>query len=331
MPAARILGTSDEDVKRAAGLLQSGELVALPTETVYGLAGHAMDTVAVRHIFEVKGRPLIDPLIVHIHSHDQLGDLSPAISETARRLANAYWPGPLTLILPKLPAVPDLVTAGNLTIAVRMPAHPLTRRILQAADIPVAAPSANPFGYISPTQAAHVQASLGERIGWIVDGGSCEKGIESTIVDVTNEQPLIVRPGPVTPEMLAETLGLPEMPLQTSHAIATETMEAPGTLASHYSPHTPLVLLPHGGSPPQTATETGAAWISLARQKQPKGYVSYWLSEDGNLDDVARTLFAMLRKLDQAGHKKLFAELPPAEGIGLALCDRLTRAAAQTA
>ena len=330
MPTASILGDTDGDVRMAGHLLREGGLVALPTETVYGLAGNACLEETIRRIFTVKGRPLIDPLIVHVHDWEQVEKLSPEITEEARRLADAFWPGPLTLILPKAPNVSDLLTAGNPTVAVRMPAHPLARRILQAAGVPLAAPSANPFGYISPTCAAHVQASLGERIEWIVDGGPCQKGIESTIVDVSRPGTVrLLRPGPLSPEVLSRALE--GMPVSTQTPVATDKPAAPGLLSRHYSPHTPLILLPEGECPPEQP-EGRYAWLATSRahaEAAPHGYDTYWFSETGVPEDIAQSLFSMLRKLDGQGYAGIYIERPPVSGIGLALNDRLTRAAAR--
>lgn len=330
MPTASILGASDGDVRMAGRLLREGHLVALPTETVYGLAGNALIEDTVRRIFSVKGRPLIDPLIVHVHDWKQVEELCPAIPPLARQLADACWPGPLTLILPKATAVSDLLTAGNPTVAVRMPAHPLARRILQAADVPVAAPSANPFGYISPTCAAHVIDSLGERIEWIVDGGPCQQGIESTIVDVSGPgAPRVLRPGPLTPEKLSAALG--GSPIDSRPPAATDKPVAPGLLTRHYSPHTPLLLVSHGDMPP-SSPEGRCAWLATSRahaEASPSGYERYWFSETGGLEDIAQSLFAMLRSLDAQGYARIYIERPPAKGLGLALIDRLTRAAAR--
>ncbi|MBC2596084.1 threonylcarbamoyl-AMP synthase [Ruficoccus amylovorans] len=334
MPTASILGESDDHVRMAARLLREGELVALPTETVYGLAGNARLETTVRSIFTVKGRPLIDPLIVHVHDFSQVEELCADVPPIAHQLAEAFWPGPLTLILPKAPQVSDLLTAGHPTVAVRMPAHPLARRILQAADVPLAAPSANPFGYISPTCAEHVQESLGERIGWIVDGGPCQKGIESTIIDVSTPGEIrLLRPGPLTGEQISEALN--GLPVTTPAATSSDKPVAPGMLTRHYSPHTPLTLVPNGQLPPAippTAPEGSSAWLATARPRadaSSPAYTRYWFSETGALEDISQSLFGMLRKLDQAGHSHIYVELPPSDGLGLSLIDRLNRAAAR--
>ena len=330
MPKAQILADTADTVARASQYLRAGQLVALPTETVYGLAAHALNEEAVTNIFTVKGRPLIDPLIVHVARWEQVEALTQNIPGAARILADAFWPGPLTLILPKATNVPDLVTAGNPTVALRMPAHPLARRILLEADIPVAAPSANPFGYISPTCAQHVADSLGERIDWIVDGGACERGLESTIVDLSGESPRLLRPGPISPEAIAEALGQEQITIATKAEREDIPVEAPGMLARHYSPSTPMTLIPHGEPPPEAPEGQSCAWLALSRaqaEHAPDAYARYWLSEDGNLEAAAQALFSLLRKIDSLSHEHLYVETPPRQGIGLAMLDRLQRAA----
>ncbi len=331
MPKAQILAGTADTVARASQYLRAGQLVALPTETVYGLAGHALNKEAVTNIFRVKGRPLIDPLIVHIAHWEQLEALTSAQPEAARLLAKAFWPGPLTMILPKAESVPELVTAGNPTVALRMPAHPLARSILQASGLPLAAPSANPFGYISPTTAQHVADSLGERIAWIVDGGPCERGLESTIVDVSGEKPRLLRPGPIPPEAIASALGIDSIAVATKSEREDIPVEAPGMLTRHYSPRTDMTLIPCGQLPPP-ARGGQAAWLALSRasaQNAPRGYARYWLSETGNLDEAAAALFSLLRKLDSQGLDHLYVEEPAKTGVGLALADRLQRAASR--
>ncbi|MEM9227796.1 MAG: L-threonylcarbamoyladenylate synthase [Verrucomicrobiota bacterium] len=331
MATARILSDAEPDIQEAARYLRSGQLVALPTETVYGLAGNALDESAVQRIFAVKGRPLIDPLIVHVSSLKQTEDLVERLPTVAKPLMEAFWPGPLTLILPKAESVPSLVTAGRHTVGLRMPSHPLTLRILEAAARPVAAPSANPFGYISPTSAQHVLDNLGGRITAVVDGGPCQRGIESTILDLSGDQPAILRHGPISLQELKAVLG--QEILARSSGGEAQSLRAPGRFKRHYSPRTPLTLLPTGELPPQ-ATDKQAAWIALSRERAEaasSAYSRYWLSETGELEGVARELFALLRKVDSTGLECIYLELPPDKGIGTALKDRMLRAAAQEA
>jgi L-threonylcarbamoyladenylate synthase len=322
--SARIYPPTPPNLRRLAAALRRGELVALPTETVYGLAAHALDARACRAIFQAKGRPAKDPLIVHVldlaHA-EQLAVFNPA----ARRLAQRFWPGPLTLVLPKQPCVPGVVTSGGDTVAVRAPSHPLARRLLRLAGIPLAAPSANLFGYISPTEAAHVADGLGRRIKHVLDGGACEVGVESTILDLTNPaKPRILRPGVVTAATLAKFLGRPvgAAPRQAGAG----RLLAPGMMARHYSPRTPLVLkIPRGRAP------HGIGRVYLRKPAGRTGSNIYWLSERGALAEVARNLYRVLRAADQGGHRQIQVEPLPAGtgGLATALNDRLKRAAAR--
>jgi L-threonylcarbamoyladenylate synthase len=331
-PLPPFLTAAPADLARAAALLRAGEVVALPTETVYGLAADALDEAAVRKIFAIKGRPLLDPLIVHGLDAAHLAKLA-EFTARAHRLAQACWPGPLTLVLPKTPLVSGLVTAGRTTVAVRAPAHPVMRAVLAACGLPLAAPSANPFGYLSPTRAEHVRASLGARAPWIVDGGPCPLGLESTIVDVSDAQApaRLLRPGPIARAQLAEILGEPVLegapPAEPGLGLL-----APGLLARHYSPHTPLTLLEPGATPAPMPTGRRAAWVRWRRDDghaQPPGTELFWLSEDGDLAEGARQLYDLLRRLDDAGYDQLWCELAPSTGLGEALNDRLRRAAAK--
>jgi L-threonylcarbamoyladenylate synthase len=330
------LSADARGVARAAELLKAGEVVALPTETVYGLAANALDENAVRQIFEIKGRPLLDPLIVHgldVNFFSTLAIFPP----TAWRLAEACWPGPLTLVVRKTDRVPRLVTAGRDTVAVRAPAHPVARAILHACQLPLAAPSANPFGYLSPTSAEHVRQSLGAKARWIVDGGPCPVGLESTIVDVSDPAtpPRILRPGPITREALEMILGGPVKiaEAKTFRPEPGEGLPAPGMLERHYSPRTGLSLLEPGTQPAMPAPGRRSAWVRLQRPAaggplSPPGVEVFWLSEDGNLWHAARELYGLLRKLDEAGYERLWCDVASVTGIGPALNDRLRRASA---
>jgi L-threonylcarbamoyladenylate synthase len=321
-------------VARAAELLRAGEIVALPTETVYGLAGHALNEQTVRQIFSVKGRPMIDPLIVHGLDVEFLLGLA-HFTSSGRQLAEAFWPGPLTLVLKKQAAVPALVTAGRDTVAVRVPAHPLARAVLKACGLPLAAPSANPFGYISPTRAEHVRASFGAKVPWILDGGPCSVGLESTIVDVSDPAgpPRLLRPGPITHEALEQILGQRViLPTLTKTTDALEGLAAPGMLARHYSPRTPLTLL-ETDAPPPIIQGRRTAWVHFCRPAQIEptgpGMDIFWFSESGDLAQAAQGLYELLRQLDNAGYARIYCEQAPATGMGAALNDRLRRAAGQ--
>lgn len=312
------------NLRRLAHILRRGGLVAVPTETVYGLAANALDGRACRRIFRAKGRPAHDPLIVHVA--DLRGLERIAVSNDAvPRLATVFWPGPLTLVLPRKPAVPFVVTAGLPSVAVRMPAHPLLRRLLRTCDLPLAAPSANPFGYVSPTTAAHVRDDLGRRIRHILDGGPCRHGLESTIVDVRDpRRPVLLRPGVITASQIRSVLGVPVRILRRR---PQQPVLAPGMLDRHYSPQRPLVLHRHI-SRLMVADGPSDAWICFRRP----GWVRrrknvFWLSPSGDTQGAGRRLFALLRRLDRAGWSRLHAELVPESGAGMAINDRLRRAA----
>jgi L-threonylcarbamoyladenylate synthase len=321
---ARIHPPSPANLRRLAAVLRRGGLVAIPTETVYGLAASALDSHACRAIFRAKGRPAHDPLIVHVldlaHA-EQLAEFNPA----ARKLARRFWPGPLTLVLPKKAGVPAIVTSGGGTVALRAPAHPLARRLLRLAGLPLAAPSANLFGYISPTLAAHVTAGLGRRIKHVLDGGACAVGVESTVLDVTHpEKPRILRPGAVTAAALEKFLGVAVR--QVRRRRSRRRMPAPGMLDRHYSPRTPLRVKPPGARlPPDVAA------VLLRKPTAPAGPNVYWLSDRGTLEEIARNLYRVLRQADQGRHREIWIEGLPADagGIAAAINDRLKRAAAK--
>jgi L-threonylcarbamoyladenylate synthase len=307
------------DIHHAAVLLRSGKLVAIPTETVYGLAGNALDEAAVLEIYRVKARPEFDPLIIHLPDPDVLTNYVAEISANAERLAHAFWPGPLTLLLPRKPIIPDLVTSGLDHVAVRVPEHLIARELLRMLDFPLAAPSANPFGYISPTMAAHVATQLGDKIPYILDGGPCQVGVESTIVGFDGATPVIYRKGGIPIEAIEALCGhVKIMPHSTSQPTA------PGMLKSHYAPVTPFCLMKNGLA---EGTRGNIGVISLMRKYDvPHCEV---LSEKGDIDEAARHLFAAMRRLDALGLEAIYAELVPETGLGRAINDRLRRAAAK--
>ncbi|OHE71435.1 MAG: threonylcarbamoyl-AMP synthase [Verrucomicrobia bacterium GWC2_42_7] len=327
-----IYSGSVEGIELASQALMRGDAVALPTETVYGLAANALDAVACAKIFEIKGRPLIDPLIVHVLNWGQADSLA-CMPSDARLLADAFWPGPLTLVVRRKEVVPDIVTAGKPTVAIRMPRHPIFRLVLEKTGLPLAAPSANPFGYISPTTAQHVMDSLGSRIHIIIDGGCCDDGIESTILDLSHEVPTILRPGPVSREEIAAVLKCPvEMRVATKAAPQAQAQEAPGLLKEHYCPHTPFFLFEK--ECPSITEKGTVAVVYLNRPSQQQTELSkeatlFWLSESGDLKEVARNLFALLRKLDSLHLSAIYMQRPPQDGIGISINDRLSRAAAR--
>lgn len=313
-----IIGTN---IARATDHLRAGELVAIPTETVYGLAANGLDTAAVAQIFAVKARPSFDPLILHIGSLAQLDKLVKPIPEMAQTMAMAFWPGPLTMVFRKQAIVPDLVTSGLDSVAVRLPQHPMARRLLEQLDFPLAAPSANPFGYVSPTTAAHVAKQLGEKIPYILDGGPCEVGLESTIVSFAGPEPQVLRKGGLALEDIFACLG---------QTIAVKTHSnsqpaAPGMLDKHYSPRLDFRL---GTYRPDQKKED-LAYIVFGPKAPAEETGVYNLSPSGNLAEAARSLFALLRNLDQSAYYRgIVAELLPEEGLGRAINDRLRRAAA---
>lgn len=315
------MAETGKDINKAKDLLERGELVAIPTETVYGLAANALDVDAVLKIFHVKNRPRFDPLIVHVSSLDKVGLYATDIPLKARALAEAFWPGPLTLLLPKKNIVPDLVTAGLSTVGIRCPDHPLTHRLLESLDFPLAAPSANPFGYISPTTPAHVADQLGDQIPYILDGGPCEVGIESTIVAFDNEGGIVLRTGGLQIENIEDIIGKIRLQLTTSSNPA-----APGQLHSHYSPKKKLrtgdleVLLTQ-----YDLRKTGV----LSFQKDRHAPFQYILSPSGDVQEAARNFFSALRTLDALPVEIILAEFAPEKGLGRAMNDRLKRASSE--
>jgi L-threonylcarbamoyladenylate synthase len=299
-------------IDEAVSMLAEGLSVALPTETVYGLAADALQPGACARIFEAKERPLSDPLIVHIPSLEWLDRLVVA-SPLALALAEKFWPGPLTLVLPRKTMVPDIVTAGQETVAIRMSSHPIFQKVVQNFAKPLAAPSANRFGRISPTTAAHVLSELDGRIGLILDGGPCAHGIESTIVHVLDDRLQILRPGPITEDDLRIFANVFHGPAGVA---------APGGLMSHYAPRTKLVIeenpTPHGPRNGLLSWTTSGVGF----------YQTEFLSQSNNLQEAATRLYGAMRRLDEAGLDLIIAEALPESGIGVAIMERLRKAAA---
>ena len=320
--SARIL-SGDEGVRETIRLLRSGEVVGVPTETVYGLAGHAFDPLAIAKIFEAKHRPLTDPLIVHLANAGELDRVTCWENDSQRDLVHAlgktFWPGPFTMLLKRKPDIPDLVTSGSESVAVRVPSHPLFREVLSGLGAPVAAPSANRFGKISPTSPQDVLLELGESIPAILDGGSCQHGMESTIIRITGEGMEILRPGPVTEEDL----------IPFGHVVrAARIVNTPGSLPGHYAPGKPLTIiktdinavLPPGGSALlafQTPLPEVASRFTSVKV----------LSPSGDVKEAAVQFYGHLRSLDRSDALQIFAESIPELGIGIAVMDRLRRAA----
>ena len=330
---ARTYAGTARNLATLARVLRSGGLVAAPTETVYGLAANALDAAACEKIFLAKARPQTDPLIVHIEAIADLAKLA-VVNPAALVLAQKFWPGPLTLVLPKTDLVPAIVSAGLPSVAVRMPAHPLFRRLLRLAGVPLAAPSANPFGYVSPTTARHVRDGLGDKIGHILDGGACSVGLESTIVDLRHPQrPRLLRPGAITRAQLTQALGVPVLtaPRRRTPAPAVAQI-APGLLTRHYSPRTPVQLHRRLTARAVSSGDPREAWVFIAQPPTlPRSRVknAFCLDPHGDLTHVAHRLFSLLRELDQAGFTRLHLELAPGRaGLADAINDRLRRAAA---
>lgn len=318
-----VIGT---DLTVAAEWLTQGLPVGMPTETVYGLAANALDPAAAVKIFEVKNRPAFDPLIVHLPDATALDQYASDVPAVARRLAEQFWPGPLTLLLPRLDVIPDLITSGLPRVALRVPAHPVALALLRMLPFPLAAPSANPFGYISPTTAQHVFDQLQGRIPYILDGGPCAVGVESTIVGFEADQTVVYRLGGLSLEALSQVAGPVSVQLNQSSNPA-----APGMLLSHYAPRKPLFLLEPGEEVPVAAgIRTG--FISFQRRaKVPRSVQQMPLSETGDLSQAAQRLFGALRNLDQSKVAVIYAEKCPDTGLGRAINDRLRRAAAPIA
>lgn len=317
-----------ENVAQAASMLQQGLLVAFPTETVYGLGADAKNPTAVARIFEAKQRPTFDPLIVHVADIAAARALTLGFPDIAERLAAAFWPGPLTMVLPKRAEIPDLVTSGLPGVGIRVPNHPMALRLLAQAGCPLAAPSANPFGGISPTTAQHVQHGLDGRVDGILDGGPCGVGVESTVISLMSEHPTILRPGGLPREDIESVIG----PVRLASSDPTKddaAQPAPGMLSRHYAPTTPLKLI----SPQQTAVaEPGKinGLLSYGADNHSEGFERVeCLSDSGNLRTCATNFFAALRSLDAAGVDVIIARSFPAEGLGVALNDRLQRAASE--
>ena len=314
------LGT---DIHKAAAFLKQGNPVAIPTETVYGLAANALDEKAVRKIYEVKNRPLHNPLILHLSGKEELDKYVNDIPTVVHQLIEHFWPGPLTLLLQKKETVPEIITHGMPRVAVRVPNHPLTLELLKNLSFPLAAPSANPSGYISPTQAEHVQQQIGTKIPYILDGGNCTQGIESTIVGFDNNEVIIYRLGAVSMEEIENITG------DVSFYIRDEnTPQAPGMLLKHYSPRTPFYLTEDYLLTIKNMEEKK---IGLLLFKQPEINLNITqqevLSVNGNLKEAASNLYAAMHRLDAANLDVIIAEKFPDDGIGKAINDRLERAA----
>ena len=306
-------------VSEAARLLKDGEVVAIPTETVYGLAGNAFEPKALAKIFAAKERPTFDPLIVHIADIAQLTDIAKDIPDSAYKLAEAYWPGPMTIILPKKDCIPDLCTSALQSVAVRFPSHPIAQAIIKESGLPLAAPSANLFKHVSPTTAEHVAAQLADRIAGIVDGGPCSVGVESSIISLVGE-PTVMRPGAITPEMFKAILG--EVKIKESTSKPGQPMLAPGQCDTHYRPQVPLYYgeIPAGYTLPEHTVR-----IAFGTQAGPIP-ATVNLSATGDMVEATSKLYAYMHDLDDPKYDLILVDPIPNTGVGMALNDRLKRA-----
>ena len=321
-----LLTPTEENLRKAADALIQGRLVSFPTETVYGLGANALDAHALAHIFEVKRRPFFDPLIVHVANRQALEQLCLRPDARAEKLMEKFWPGPLTLVLPKTKAIPDLATSGLPTVAVRIPAHPVALQLIRLAGVPVAAPSANPFGGLSPTTAAHVENHFDQGIEFIIDGGPCAVGVESSVLSLAGPVPILLRAGGLPREEIEALIG----PISLGEIHPTTPL-APGQLPGHYAPRTWLRLLE--GSKPiaadPNATYHGRGLLAFQTEPNQGNYAAVEiLSHAGNLREAAANLFSCLHRLDALGLDWIEAEPLPENGLGLAIMDRLRKAAA---
>jgi L-threonylcarbamoyladenylate synthase len=306
-----------EQIQAAAELIRQGRLVAFPTETVYGLGANALDPAAVMRIYEAKGRPAGSPLIVHVASIDMAREVAAEWPKTAETLAKRYWPGALTLVLPKQPRVPDVVTAGLATVGIRVPAHPVALALIRLAGVPIAAPSANRFSGLSPTTAAHVRDSLGAAVDLILDGGATDVGIESTVLSLAGSRPVLLRPGMVSQKEIEERIG----PVEVAPAAGPGPHRSPGMHRKHYSPKTRLLLF-KGGAVPGRGKGGYAGLCS-----EPAGPVArlVWMPPDPAM--YATLLYETLHRLDREGLDWIAVERPPERPEWAAILDRLERAA----
>ena len=308
----------------AVTALQNNEIAAIPTETVYGLAGNAYSEVAVQKIFALKNRPHYNPLIVHIKSAGYLQQVAKNIPNVALQLADAFWPGPLTLVLEKQDHIPDVVTGGKNTVGVRVPNHPVALELLEQLDFPLAAPSANPFGSISPTSAKHVSDYFKNVLDIIIDGGSCDKGIESTIIGFENGQAILYRQGSTKEEEIEKITG----PLQIRVHANNESVIAPGMLSKHYAPNTTTILTDDITSEIEIHAGKRIGILQLKPTALSKLVIATeTLSESGDLEEAAKNLYAAMHRLDHQNLDLIIAQKMPAFGLGLAINDKLERAA----
>ena len=313
-----------EFILKAAEIIRRGGIVAFPTETVYGLGANGYNPLAVARVFEVKRRPSFDPLILHVADPSDVEKLVKGIPSDAKKLIERFWPGPLTVVLLKEENIPDIVTAGLPTIAIRMPNHPMALSLIKESKCPIAAPSANPFGYLSPTTAGHVREQLGDQVDLILDGGPCPVGVESTIVSFSENKPRLLRPGGVSLEEIEIIIGKVEI------SSIKDKPSAPGMLSRHYAPRTPIVL----DWREESLDSYKGRRIGLLAFREPDKSLNFnhieVLSKKGDLREAAASLFAAIRRLDALSLDLIFAETVPEIGLGRAIMDRLRRASGIT-
>jgi L-threonylcarbamoyladenylate synthase len=310
-----------EVIYQAAEIIKKGGIVAFPTETVYGLGADAFNPIAVARVFEVKKRPSFDPLIIHVANSEDFEKLAMETPPPVRKLVERFWPGPLTVVLLKKEEVPDIVTAGLPTVAIRMPRHPMTLKLIELVGSPIVGPSANPFGYLSPTTSEHVREQLGNQVDLILDGGPCEVGVESTIISFLGESPRLLRPGGVPLEEIESIIGKVVV-----RAIKEEQPLAPGMLPRHYAPKTPILLgWPEMDMNPYRDKRIGLLAFQEAKYSLEFSHVEI-LSKEGDFREAAANLFAAIRRLDASNLDLIVAEPIPEIGLGRAIMDRLRRA-----
>lgn len=313
------------DVKRAAKYLSNDQLVAIPTETVYGLAGNAFSEKAVKSIFEVKQRPFFNPLIVHTHSIEEVERFVTSLSKKARALAEAFWPGSLTLVLEKKAVIPNLITAGKNTVAVRIPNHKVTLELLRILPFPLAAPSANPFGSISPTQSSHVENYFSDQIPMVLEGGACSNGLESTIIGFENEEPIVYRLGSISLEEVEAVVGTVKL-----NNISKSSPTAPGMLLRHYAPKTPTVLVENVLKALEDYENKKVGVITYFSDFSDRDNVHcIVLSESKDMKQAGAKLYSSLHQLDEMDVDVILAERFPDSGLGKSINDRLFRATQQ--
>ncbi len=315
------MGKIGTDIRKAAKILSEGGLVAIPTETVYGLAANAFNGEAVTKIFEAKDRPFFDPLITHISDISYLKEYATDVPDMAFDLATKFWPGPLTIVLTKTNKISDVVTSGLESAAFRVPNHPIAKSLLESLDFPLVAPSANPFKYVSPTTAQHVEEQLGHKVDYILDGGPCSVGVESTIITLRHDTPIILRLGGVSAEDIEKVIGKVEV-----HKRSSSKPEAPGMLMSHYSPDVELKV----GKIEILIDENSGKKIGIISFKKPfPNYINSVLAPSGNLSEAAQNLFKSLRWMDNQQVEVIITEHVPNHGLGRAINDRLNRASSK--